>query len=682
MQLEYFENTLCVEAGWLYGDGDIMTKANYDRLRRNGTLRLMRRGCKGTPALIAYDSIPERFQKIIELKIGDVYAATRHKHFVDLLEADAEATSFFSTYLLPDGRHLKPDTQKEYNTNAMFLNAVGVLVKNRRAQRRALGGQQNDVWTPIANVVAQLKDSYKHTLPGNPRRLYDRHRKYVKEGYPSLIHKNFCNDHSRKVNEQIESLIIALACMDNKPYFKGNHGSVHDMYLQFLGGAIQPVDVHTGEIYNAEDFRNNDGTPVVISDSTVWNYLSTPKNRVIISQFRNDKKYNEDTFAPHHHRHAPLYSFSKISMDDRDLPRKAMDGRRPKVYYAYDVASTCVTGASYSRDKDTSLFIDCMRDMFQFIETNELGQPLEVEVEHHLVNQFKHDLMKAGMLFNHVRWCVPGNSQEKRAEHFNRAKKYGYEKRYQAGIGRFHSKLEANRPIQEQEWKAGKDRKLKEKLFDFDELVADDRRTIEAYNNDLHPKQKLYPGKTRLQVLKENQNPNTAQVNKSLLYKYIGNATDTSIRRSQYLQVQGEKYALPSPDLIDFLEPNNYKVTAYWLPNGNGIIDQVYVYQGDLFIGECKKQETYNEAKAEQTERDIQIHAEQAEYVSAYREKVKEGKKKVSKVRLLEPTVEDNSPVEVFAPQTDNQPNYDFDNEADDNYDDFDYDADNAIDSF
>ena len=677
MQLEYFENTLCVEAGWLYDKnrGDVMTKPNYDRLRRNETLNLVRRGCKGTPALIAYESIPERFQKIIELKVGDPYAATRFKHFVDLLKADADAQTFFSSYMLADGRHLKPDTQKEYNINAMFLNAIGVLVKNRRAQRRALGGQQKDVWAPIANVVAQLKDNYKHTLPSNPRRLYDRYRRYKKEGYTSLIHKNFCNDHSRKVNEQIESLIIALACMDNKPYFKGNHGSVHDMYLQFLGGAIQPVDVHTGEIYNADDFKNNDGTPIVISDSTVWNYLSTPKNRVIISQFRNDKKYNEDTFTPHHHRHAPLYSFSKISMDDRDLPRKAMDGRRPKVYYAYDVASGCVIGASYSRDKDTSLFIDCMRDMFHFIETNDLGQPLEVEVEHHLVNQFKHDLMKAGMLFNHVRWCVPGNSQEKRAEHFNRAKKYGYEKRYQAGIGRFSSKLEANRPIQEHTWKAGEDRKLKEKLFDFDELVADDRRTIEAYNNDLHPKQKLYPGKTRTQVLKENQNPNTAQVNKSLLYKYIGNATDTSIRRSQYLQVQGEKYVLPTPDLIDYLEPNNYKVTAYWLPNANGTIDQVYVYQGDLFIGECKKVETYNEAKAEQTEKDVAAHAAQAEYVDAYRQKVKEGKKRVSKVRILQPTVEDDAPVETFTPKSTDLPNYNFDNDYD-----ADFDAESAID--
>ena len=43
--------------------------------------------------------------------------------------------------------------------------------------------------------------------------------------------------------------------------------------------------------------------------------------------------------------------------------------------------------------------------------------PAQVEVEHHLVNNFADGLMKAGVVFPFVRWCNPGNSQEKRAEH-------------------------------------------------------------------------------------------------------------------------------------------------------------------------------------------------------------------------------------------------------------------------
>ena len=105
------------------------------------------------------------------------------------------------------------------------------------------------------------------------------------------------------------------------------------------------------------------------------------------------------------------------------------DGNRVKAYYAYDVCSGALTGAAYSRKKDTDLYIGCLRDMFRFLDRRSLGLPLEMEVENHLVNQFEDDLMRAGNLFPFVRWCAPTNSQEKHAEQFNRAKKYGYEKR-------------------------------------------------------------------------------------------------------------------------------------------------------------------------------------------------------------------------------------------------------------
>jgi len=286
--------------------------------------------------------------------------------------------------------------------------------------------------------------------------------------------------------------------------------------------------------------------------------------------------------------------------------------------------------------------------MFQFLERNHLGQPAEVEVEHHLVKQFENDLMRAGMIFPFVRWCNPGNSQEKRAEHFNRAKKYGFEKRYQVGIGRFTSKLEANRPKQTGEWNENGMR-IKEKTYTFDELVADDRQTISDYNTALHPNQKLYPGKTRLEVLTENQNPKLQNLNKSLLYRYIGNETKTTIRRNMYMTVQGSKFQLSSPNIIDMLEPGNYNVVAYWMPNNDGNIETVYIYQNGLFVDTCSQIERYNEAKAEQTERDQEAYTNQSKYVSKFDAKVKQGRKAIAKIEVLQPVSDewDSQPVEL-----------------------------------
>jgi len=652
--LEYHNNILCVEAGWLIDEG-IVSKSNYRNLTQRGWLKVERRACKGTPALISFDSIPERFKKQIIDKVGDPHKTTKHTQFKAYIKPDAEAMEFYSSYRLEDGRSLPEKAIQEYCTNASLLNALIRFDSDKVAKRRALGGSARGIWDKMAVVVDRLKDEYPHTLPANSRRLQDRLKKYKDEGYMALVHKNYCNDNSRKVSADLERLILSLYVLPTKPYSK----SVHDMYLQFLGGAIDVADVASGEIFDRDSFVDKNGVPLMVSDSTIWNYIRNPKNRAIVDMARNDSHSYTNMHRPHHHRSAPVYSLSKISMDDRDIPHKMSDGNRVKAYYAYDVASGCVVGASYSKLKDKSLFIDCMRDMFRNIYRWGFGMPMEVEVEHHLVNQYKDDFMKAGVLFPFVRWCNPGNSQEKRAEHFNRAKKYGYEKKYQPGIGRFYAKLEANRPPQEKVFDEHNNN-YKTKYKSFDEIVADDLFTIEKYNNDLHPKQKLYPGKTRMDVMRETLNPDLANIDKPVLAKAIGEKVKTSIRRNQYVQVQYEFYQLPSIQTLELLEPNNYNVVAYYIPEKDQTIGDVYIYQDGEFIAQCEKIKRYNEATAEQTDKDIDAYNEQTKYVSEFNKVVKAGKKSLAKVEIIENDEQHIDEVEtvVITPELDNSDDF------------------------
>jgi hypothetical protein len=635
--LEYHDNILCVAGGWLYGEGAIMTKANYDALVSRDRLQVVRKGGgPGRPALIKYESIPDRFKALIVAKEGDPYKKARFNDFEKYIIPDRHARAYFSAFKLPDGRNLPGEVINEYSTNADLLNAVHRVITKRTGKRKALGGRTSHIWESVAGTVEQLKcdedlkKKYNHTLPSNPRRLKERHKKYMEEGYHALIHRGYCNSNSRKVTADMERLILSLYAMPNKPF----SSSVHDLYLQFLSGAIDVVDYDTGEIYDRNDFFDKDGVPVMVSESTIWNYINNPKNRVIVDKARSDSHEFTSIRRPHHHRHAPMFSLSKISMDDRDLPRKLPDGSRVKAYYAYDVKSGCVVGASYSRHKDEGLFIDCVRDMFKFFDYHNMSTPAEVEVEHHLVNKFKDDLMQAGIIFPFVRWCNPGNSQEKYAETGNRLKKYGYEKRYQDGIGRFYSKLEANRPRQEKTWD-DEGMKVKEKAYTFEQLVADDRFTIEKYNNSKHPDEKYYPNMTRMDVLKRYQNPDLLDIDRALLVRYIGDHTETSVRRSQYVTVQYGKYQLPSPEVLHKLKPNNYKVDAYYLPGEDGI-EEVYLYQDRTFICKAELIKTYNTATAEQTDDDRNAYTEQAKYVSQFDKLAKDGKASLSKIHIIE----------------------------------------------
>ena len=635
--MEYYKDILCISHDDLTrNDAEqgkpsdaIMSESNYKKLafgkKSKERINVVRPGKgKNSYALVELASLPERFltranQKYPNKGVNLILRKWFDEHYCH----DDAARAWFSDFRYEDGKRGKEIPAPkiaEYTVNASVLNAVIDLFDDKKMMSRAMQGRRVK-WDEIAEAVDYYREKYGHTLPGNPARFKDKVNAYKEQGYIVLADKREVNQSARKVSVKIERLLLSIAALPTNPF----NNTVKELYEQFMRGAIDICDPTTGELFEREEFYDKKGQIVILSESTIWNYLNKAKNKILLAKMRMSwTDFNHST-RPHHNRHSPFFSFSKISMDDRDLPRKATNGVRPKAYYVYDVASGCVIGYAYNRLKNTTLFVDCIRDMFRTIERNGWNVPAQVEVENHLVNQFADGLMRAGTVFPFVRWCNPTNSQEKRAEHKNRAKKYSVEKKNHAGIGRWYLKLAVNRPI-EQKIFDEENNNYKEKMYDYDELVADDIADIREYNNLLHPNQALYPGMTRWQVLCENMNPDLQPLNKALLYRYIGECTETTIRRNQYCQVQGTKYWLSSPDMIDALQPNDYKVKAYYLPQEDGSIPEVYIYQDDRYVDTCKDMGTYNEATCEQTDEDREIFTNQSKYLSQFDKMVKDGK--------------------------------------------------------
>jgi len=617
--MQYLNNTLAISRPELlmFFPERTITSWQLDVVKKGG-------GSQNT-TLYAYESIPTHKREIIESKLGKPETIAVAQTFTDRISSDAKAVEFYSNYKLNDGRHLPEKTQREYAINAAILNAIKVILADASESRKRLGGNLKGFWAKALTAVNNIRTDKQHTLPANERALQRTFEAYVGKktkangttGYEALISGKFCNDNSRKVTDNIERLIMSLYAMPNKPFSMG----VHALYQEFLNGKIEVVDRKTGEVFNVEDFMK-DGKPIEISHATVWSYLNQPENRVIVDKVRSGNFNFNNEHRPHHHRLAPSYSLSKITLDDRDLPRKCVNGKRVKAYYAYDVASGCVIGRAYSMAKDEALFLDCMQDMFRLIDREGFGMPAEIEVENHLVNKFFDDL---AVMFPFMRICNPGNSQEKHAEHLNRQKKYSVEKATQTGIGRWWSKHEAYRVDQDKV-----NDEFVEKTYTYEQLVADDLKACADFNNQLHPRQKKYPNKTRWQVLVENLNNNLAQVNKAVVYKSIGEHTNTTINRNQYVTVQYGKYQLPNPTVLQKLQPNNYNVDAFYLPDADGMIGEVYLYQNGVYVCKCEKIVEYNTARAERTDADEIAYTNQAKYVSAFDKLSKEGKEELA----------------------------------------------------
>lgn len=606
----------------------IMSIPNYKKLAAKEKINVVRSGRGlGGYVLVEIATMPLRFQERIKLKYGDMKEDVIRNWLGSHYHIDAKAREFYTRFRFDNGDALPPEHIQEYTVNASVIEAVMRAMEDATFMRKAMkAGPVN--WGELAGAISYYQAGFGHTLPVSSNRFKKRVNDFKANGYESLISRKFMNQNRRKVTYDIERLLLSIDAQPEQPF----NTTVWEQYNLFVQGELELYDPETGEVLNPADFTDKDGNPLVLSPATVANYLNNPKNKALRGKLHMSQWDFNNAYRPYHLRSIGEYSLSKVSLDDRDLPRPMKDGNRVKAYYAYDVVSGAVVGYAYNRYKTTELFLDCMRNMFQTLDRNGMYIPAELEVEHHLVSDFADGLMQAGTVFPLIRWCNPGNSREKRAEHKNREKKYGVEKRTQVGIGRWYAKLEANRPKEEKVYDE-KNNTYKVKTYSYEELVADDIRAIETFNAQPHPNQKRYPGMSRWDVLCAHQNPNLAPWDKAVLYRFIGQHTETTIRQNTYCTVMYNQYGLPSPEIIEKLEPRNYKVDAYYLPDADGTINEVYIYQNGRYIATCKPVARYNENTAEQTEYDKAAYTEQSKYVAQFDKMMKDGK--IKRVGIL-----------------------------------------------
>ena len=614
--MEYYDGRICIRPSELEAAG-IMTQEYCRQLASRGRLTMARRGggAKNHYALVVVDSLPTQHLEEVKEKLGSGDEVLAAGWFRENYERDQAAVAWFNDrQKCPiEFKDEKKRRQwvEECVVNASVLNCCIRLHSRASDFQRILGNTYQ--WEKMTKAVESLREQFGHTLPTSMFRFRKKVAQYRKEGYASLISGKFGNQTARRMTHREEQVILGIACLENQPY----NTTVREMYIMFLTGELDVYDITTGELFDPETFAKKGEEPWIPSDATIANYLNRPKNKMLIEKRHRSRTAFMHEQMPHMHRHNGEFSLSQITMDDVDLPRRMKGNERVHAYYAYDVVSQCRIGASYGRKKDERLVVDCFRDMFRLIERNGWGMPAGIEVEQHLMSQYKDGFLRAGVAFPFVHFCAPQNSQEKYAEPLNGAFKRSIAHKNHASIGRFYGKGKnrvESKKISDETNETYED----QQYYTFEQLVADDRADNLEWNNTLHPNQKKYPGMTRWDVLVANVNPTLQQFDKLTLSRYIGERVETSIRRNSTVRVCYEDWGLSSPEILEQLEPNNYKVTAYYLPDENGAPQDVYIFQGDRYIDKVEKVQTYNRVMAEQTEEDVANYIEQRKKVAKW----------------------------------------------------------------
>ena len=210
---EYQQNTLCVASNWLYSAG-VMSESNYKQLCSIGKIKKLTIGGNGRKALVAYESIPDRFKKIIREKVGDPYASVKNIVFGDYMNWDFEAESYFKNYLLDNGTHLPEEKQSEYTHQAIMFNAVKHIATNVVVQKRFGGKQQ--MWDRMLEAIGNLPETWMHTRYKNVVSFKRAIKKYEDEGYGSIVSGKWLNSNPSKIIDEVADFLLAQYCLPIK----------------------------------------------------------------------------------------------------------------------------------------------------------------------------------------------------------------------------------------------------------------------------------------------------------------------------------------------------------------------------------------------------------------------------------------------------------------------------------
>lgn len=275
--MEYYNGKLCISyddltKGDIKSDNlvdmPIISIANYRNLYNRKKIKVVRRGCLGTPALIEYDSLPPRFKALVIAKYGDPKEASKQHVLKDMIVDDLKAQDFFSKYTFDGFEYLSPDKQKEYTKNASVLNAVARLVSDRTMLIKALNGNPKSVWKEVSRALNAIQKETGCNLPCNHLRLKDKMQQYQANGYKCLISKKYGNQHASKTKQTEQKAL-----------------------LQELLGDGRNIDNETvTKLYNAVAVRMNWET---ISSSTIGNYRKETELVTFAGRHGKTAYYNE-----------------------------------------------------------------------------------------------------------------------------------------------------------------------------------------------------------------------------------------------------------------------------------------------------------------------------------------------------------------------------------------------------
>lgn len=235
--LKYIDNRLAVSYTWLIAN-EVMTATNYKQLKFRGDIQVLSRGGNGSRAMVAYDSMPDRFKDRIMELIPDPYETARTNVLLRYMEHDAGLSGWLERYETPDGRRLPMAARAQYYANGCAMRAIERLLRERTEKSRTRCGRAVKSWAGIAEMTQQLdSDEWPVKLPTNERSLQRLYNRWKEEGDEALIHKNYKMEtsNSAKVDDEMKRSLLLRLISDPRNFDDARVAREYNMMAAAMG---------------------------------------------------------------------------------------------------------------------------------------------------------------------------------------------------------------------------------------------------------------------------------------------------------------------------------------------------------------------------------------------------------------------------------------------------------------
>lgn len=522
--VQWENNILCVQGGWLYGDGEVMSKACYDKLVIRNDIEVIQRACRNRPALVAYESMPERFKATIESKIGDVYEYVKENELLKYIREDQKSLEFFRDYRFGDDRSLPDEAKREYYTNVKVIKAVHEVINMRRSMRRKLGRKSMaDVWKEISASVNRLdKRKYPHSLPENHRRLQGKLSDYLQEGPETFIHKGFCNKNKEKLNDEVKLWVLAQWANNIERITSEEHLlSVYNEYAREMRKVSRENEKIWKEVKSAKTLHNflySDGIQALWWGARYGELKAKEKfvyqHSTLLPTMRNGLWYSDGTKVNYY------YQDEKVNIATLS------------VYEVMDVYSEMFIGYAFCKNED----YEAQRAAFKMALQTAGEKPYQVSFD----NQGGHKKLETtsflGKLAHIAIKTQPYNGKSKTLE---------------SAFGRFQEQFlkkdwyftGQNITAKNKESRANMEYILanKENLPTLEEVKATYLKRREEWNEARHP----MTGKPRIEMYRESRNPKAIKLTAEDMRDLFCVEHENEIRVTAYglsFEVEKKKY--------------------------------------------------------------------------------------------------------------------------------------------